>query len=163
MIKIGQKFTRLTVLSLNSTSQISGKMRTTASCKCECGKFLTVRTDKLKFGGVKSCGCLKKDMNSVGRHRTHGMSKQRIYKLWAAMLQRCNNPDCEKYHYYGGRGIKVYPEWHTFQNFFTDMGHKPIGLSLDRVNNDGNYEPTNCRWASHKVQANNKRNSPQYQ
>ena len=89
---------------------------------------------------------------------THGMSNTQIYRSWTQMIQRCENPNNIGFKYYGGRGIKVCKRWHTFENFFADMGEPPVGKSLDRwPNNDGNYEPENCRWATIFQQAKNQR------
>jgi len=87
----------------------------------------------------------------------HGRYRAPIFKAWMEMIQRCTNPKRPKYKYYGARGIKVCERWMTFANFLGDMGERPAGMSLDRINNDWNYEPSNCRWATAKQQANNKR------
>lgn len=88
----------------------------------------------------------------------HGMSKTSIYRCWQQVIQRCENPKSPDYKNYGGRGITVCERWHTFENFYEDMGDKPKGLTLERINNDGNYEPGNCEWATWKKQQNNRRN-----
>lgn len=85
----------------------------------------------------------------------HGLSGTRTYKVWESMRKRCMNPNSNSYHRYGGRGIKTCERWNSFQNFLADMGIAPLGLSLDRINNDGNYEPDNCRWATAKEQVAN--------
>jgi len=96
----------------------------------------------------------KKRHNTTPKHR---LSRSRVYEIWAGMLKRCDEPKHASYKYYGGRGISVCDRWRTFENFLADMGHPPDGTSLDRIDNDGNYEPTNCRWATAAVQAKNKR------
>ena len=87
--------------------------------------------------------------------KTHGMSRTLTYRIWATMIQRCENPNDRKYKYYGGRGISVCEHWHKFENFCADMGVKPEGMTLDRMNNNGNYRPRNCRWTTYKEQNNN--------
>ena len=94
---------------------------------------------------------------TISRSTTHGMSKTLIYKVWGQMIQRCENPKVLGYKNWGGRGISVCERWHKFENFYADVGDPPKGLTLDRINNDGNYEPTNWRWATRKEQTNNSR------
>jgi len=101
-------------------------------------------------GKTRSCGCLRNEQQFK-----HGRCETLVYRIWAEMLQRCNNHKSPSFKDYGGRGIKVCERWHSFANFYTDMGDKPAGLSIDRADNDGNYEPGNCRWADAKTQATN--------
>ena len=120
-------------------------------CKCDCGNRVEL-TDRVILGGkTKSCGC--------DHHwKTHGQSDTVEYQTWRSMLKRCENPKYHNYRLYGGRGVKVCERWHQFENFFADMGPRPSDKhSIDRINNDGNYEPGNCRWATWSEQRLNQR------
>ena len=117
-------------------------------CFCDCG----VRVLVSLRGGRKSCGCLRK-AGAI----THRMSGSREYNSWHSMKQRCFNPRHRHYKHYGGRGITVCEDWLSFEAFFADMGPRPAGCSLDRIDPNGNYEPTNCRWSDAKQQFQNQR------
>lgn len=131
------------------------------NCKCICGTSKVVRINDLRSGNTKSCGCYKSKTTSK-RISTHGMSKTKLYKKWKDMRRRCNNPNRKCYKNYGGRGIKVCKEWEEdFMNFYNwamENGYDE-DLTIDRVDNDGNYEPNNCRWITRKEQNNNKQQS----
>lgn len=122
-------------------------------CKCACGNRKDVPERDLLDGVTRHCGCLSRQGNF-----THGLSRTREYRIWGGMKERCYRPKRKGYECYGGRGIKMCDAWRDdFLCFYLDMGPAPPGLSIDRINNDGNYEPGNCRWATYTVQNNNKR------
>lgn len=127
-------------------------------CRCECGTIKKVIIKNLKSGTSKSCGCLQKKQ-TIERSTTHGMRHTRVWRLWQAMKTRCLNKNIPQFKNYGGRGIKVCEEWLTFENFYRDMGEPIEHMTLDRINVNGNYEPSNCRWATRKQQAQNKTNN----
>ena len=123
-------------------------------CLCSCGKEVITSTFQLKSGRTKSCGCFSRD-----RTTKHGKEGTRIYNTWAQMLARCNNPKSTSYPNYGAKGIKVCERWTDFRNFYADMGDIQEGKTIDRIDGTKGYEPSNCRWATHKEQSRNKTNS----
>lgn len=127
-------------------------------CVCACGVEKRISTSNLTLGKSRSCGCLSAEITSA-LSRTHGLTQSRAYRIWAQMRGRCNLVTNHSYPHYGGRGIKVCERWENFENFLSDMGHPPDGLTLDRTDNDGDYTPGNCKWKSRKEQSRNKRSN----
>lgn len=160
----GQRFGRLVAIRRDE-KKVGGKIMWV--CKCDCGNTKSVASTHLRSGAVKSCGCLHNELLSK-RSKTHGATigrnEERLYGVWKCMKQRCENPNAGGYKNYGGRGIRVCEQWHDYSNFREwafDNGYDseaPRGkCTLDRIDNDGCYEPDNCRWVDMFVQANNKR------
>ena len=154
--KTGKTFGRWVVLGLNGHTEKSPH-RSLWLCRCACGTERTINSAALIDGVSQSCGCLHKERVSASS-KTHGLSKTKMYKVWTSMKGRCRNPNDTQYHLYGGRGIQVFGGWvESFELFSSYMGDRPQGMSLDRIDNNGNYEPGNVRWATGSEQLANTR------
>lgn len=155
----GKKFGRLEVVGRSGASKFGSPVW---ECKCSCGNSKLIDGISLRRGDSKSCGCLNREISrALGRDRmtTHGMTKTATYGSWRRMKERCYYPSNNRYKYYGARGIKVCDKWlgkDGFVNFLKDMGERPEGMSIDRIKNDGNYGPDNCKWATAKEQIRNR-------
>lgn len=155
----GHRYGRLVALQL-APQQRGRRMW---KCRCDCGREVVVDQAAMRFGNSASCGCLKIEATIASNRvlkRTHGHKLQHAtpeYRSWQAMKARCLNPNAHAYERYGGAGITVCDRWLKFENFLADMGPRPVGTSLDRINNAGNYEPGNCRWATRSQQSKNRK------
>lgn len=156
---IGVRFGRLLVTALEQERPVLWR------CKCDCGREHVARGAELRRGATRSCGCLSSELKSkrMTNNVTHGQARRGqqtpTWSSWQAMIRRCNDPLRFGYELYGGRGIRVCERWHDFAAFREDMGDRPLGRSLDRIDVNGNYEPGNCRWSDDETQQANRRNS----
>jgi len=149
----GLRFYSLVVKGKSGEKNKEGRAKW--KCVCDCGAETLAYANQLKGGNKKSCGCLP-----VTHNVTHGRRNHPLYNTWRAMVDRCNNPDNSNYSLYGGRGIKVCKEWLDIDAFINDMHPKPSRKhSIDRKDNEGDYCPENCRWATSREQGRNKRNT----
>lgn len=158
---LGKRFSRLICIERTGTDIHGAPL---FKCKCDCGTIKIIRGRNLRTGQIKSCGCLSKELSSKRMSKRlykHGKAKSRpsLYTVWVSMKQRCFNQKTKNFYNYGGRGISVSKEWEDYKIFeeWSFLNGYKEGLQIDRINNDGNYEPSNCRWVTCKVNSRNKR------
>jgi hypothetical protein len=158
----GQRFGRLLVIKHSYTRHYqNGGAAPYWQCRCDCGAKTIVARANLMNKSVVSCGCKQKEdrIKQGKKNKTHGetyRTGETEYHSWQSMRQRCNNPNYHSYNGWGGRGIKICKRWGRFENFLADMGRRPKGTTLDRINSDGDYKPSNCRWATKHEQRHNR-------
>lgn len=157
-MKIGEVFSRLTVVGeaepkINARGFPIFRVR----AKCECGTEVTVYESKLRYGSTRSCGCLALEASKRNLPAAnHGMAGSPTHISWRAMKDRCQYPGTNGYERYGGAGITVCEHWQLFENFLADMGIRPEGMTIDRIDSTGNYEPGNCKWSTWREQESNR-------
>lgn len=155
-INIGDKFNKLTVIE-KTDKRLNRCI--IYKCKCDCGNIIETTATRLIHNYTRSCGCLQKEMASKF-NKIHGLSNTKLFMIWQDMIKRCTKKNHHAYKYYGGRGINVYKDWQnnfiTFYNWSIQNGYKE-GLAIDRIDNNGNYEPNNCRWVTMSIQCKNRR------
>jgi len=157
-VKPGDRYGRLTVIREVEPIKWRKYKKRMVLCKCDCGNETTVRLEYLRSGHTKSCGCKSVD-TLISHRKTHGLSKIRLYRIWAGMLNRCRNKNVKSYQHYGAKGVKVCAEWYEFEAFYKwamSNGYRR-DLTIDRIDPYGNYEPNNCRWIPKGEQSRNRR------
>ena len=157
---IGRQFGLLKVIKFDGLNKTKKAMWL---CECQCGNTVSVISASLSYGSSKSCGCSRQEKTKIMAQKylfKHGKTvggNQKIYRIWANMVNRCTNEKASNFKYYGARGISVSNDWKVFSNFLSDMGECPEKMTLDRIDVNGNYEKENCRWVTWDIQCKNKR------
>jgi len=155
MVMVGDRFGRLVVIRLAYRDK---RRQARWECRCDCGRTSTPGQSALNSGKTTSCGHHRKNFANV-KHGYSPVGRTPTYRSWSSMWTRCTNANAPDYKWYGGRGITICKRWKKFENFLADMGERPDGTTLDRKSVNGNYTPSNCRWATDSEQQNNRRNS----
>lgn len=155
---IGKKYGRLTVFAYAGVAAVGKVQASYMKCMCDCGKECNAKAYEIRSGIVKSCGCLREENYKVSNLK-HGLTETGAYKSWTYMRKRCLDPSSIQWKDYGGRGIKIDKSWDDFRVFYQDMGERPEGASLDRIDVNGDYRKENCKWSNFKEQVRNRTSS----
>ena len=158
LVQCGDSYGRLSVIKEMEPRICKSRSVRVVLCECDCGEVKGFLLNDLRQQNTLSCGCLNSE-RVVERNTSHGLTGHELYSVWQGMKDRCNNQKSNAYKDYGGRGIKICEEWNDFKTFMDDMGPRPFGYTLERMDNDSGYGVDNCKWATRATQANNQRSN----